>query len=76
MTWLPRKPTPLGFEFKSLVDATSGIMLVIEMCEGKDVDSTKQWFAEFGATTATTLRLTKKYHHTGKEIIGDAWFGS
>ena len=35
LTFLPRKPTPLGFLIKTLVDATTGILLSMELVEGK-----------------------------------------
>ena len=38
--------------------------------------SQKEHVKSFGATTATTLRLTEPYHGTCKRIIGDSWFGS
>lgn len=38
LTWLPRKPTPLGIGMKTLVDHTSGILLHAELCEGKAID--------------------------------------
>ena len=34
LSWVPRKPEPLGVELKTVGDALSGIMLRIEICEG------------------------------------------
>ena len=31
---------------------------------------------KFGATAATTIRLTEPYHGTSKQVIADSWFGS
>ena len=31
---------------------------------------------KFGATVATTIRLTEPYHGTSNQVIADSWFGS
>ena len=38
--------------------------------------STKEFVKPFGATTATTIRLTQPYHGSGCRVIADSWFGS
>ena len=38
--------------------------------------ATKEHVKKFGATCATTLRLTKPLHGSGRVIIADSWFGS
>ena len=53
-----RKPRPIGHEIKNLCDAMSQIVLNLELYEGKDIMSGKNHVKEYGATTATTLRLT------------------
>lgn len=58
LQYIIRKPTPLGILLKSVCDATTGIMLHAELVEGKGVDDLKPWFKEYGATTATTLRVS------------------
>jgi hypothetical protein len=47
-----------------------------DLVEGADVDATKEFYSEFGATTGTTLRLVKPWRGSRRVIIGDAWFGS
>lgn len=37
LTYLPRKPTPLGIMLKTLVCAITGILLVAEIDKGKSV---------------------------------------
>lgn len=76
ITYLPRKPTPLGIQLKTCVDATSGVCVNMELCESKEDMKEKKWFDEYGATTSCTLRLTEQYHHQNREVIGDSWFGS
>ena len=57
LTPMPRKPSPLGVCLKTLADC-SNILLLMELVEGQEVDSKKELFADFGATTSCILRLT------------------
>lgn len=76
MTYLPRKPTPYGIMLKSLCCGDSKIMLAAEVSESKDVMATKEYRDVTGASTATTLRLTKYWAGSGRTVIADSWFGS
>lgn len=76
LTLIPRKPTPLGFMFKTLGCASSNILVNLEAVEGAEIDRQKKWVQEFKATTACTLRLTEPYANTGRICIGESWFGS
>lgn len=49
-------------------------MLRIEICEGKEEHTKHKWHAEYGHTTATTLRLTEPWHGSGRVVFGDSWF--
>ena len=73
---IKRKPRGVGCEVKAVSDATSNIMLHIELNEGKSAMASKRWQKEFGAGTATTLRLTSPWHGSGRIVYGDSWFGS
>jgi hypothetical protein len=42
----------------------------------EEVDAQKEYVAQYKATTACTLRITKPWHGSGRIVIGDAWFGS
>ena len=75
-TYLPRKPTPLGIGIKCMVDHTSGIMLCADLLEGKGIDNKKEFVAEYGVATATTLRLVAPYFGSARVVIADSWFGS
>lgn len=66
----------MGFELRTLVCGDSGVLLNMELCEGKDLEDTKEWVDDWGKHTAATLRLTKPYHHLGKTLVADSWFGS
>ena len=48
----------------------------MELYEGREYMKSKKNVKEYGATCATTLRLTKPWAGTGRVIIGDSWFGS
>jgi hypothetical protein len=36
MSYVPRKPVPLGCEVKCVADGTSGVMMYIELQEGRE----------------------------------------
>ena len=76
LTYLPRKPTPLGIGIKCMVDHTSGIMFYANLLEGKGIDNKKEFVAEYGVATATTLRLVAPYFGSAHVVIADSWFGS
>ncbi|XP_051167804.1 uncharacterized protein LOC127285709 [Leptopilina boulardi] len=73
---IKRKPKGVGCECKTLADVQTGIMIGIEINEGKEVMKDKLWQKEFGAGTATTLRLTQPWFGTGRIVVGDSWFAS
>lgn len=76
LTLIPRKPTPLGFMFKTMACASSRVLLFFEPVEGKEIDSKKKWYKDFGATTACTLRLVQDWKGAGYIVVADSWFGS
>ena len=73
-SWVPRKPEPLGVELKSVGDALSGVMLRLEICEGKEAMAAKPFAADWGATTATTMRLFEPWFNTDRVGAADSWF--
>ena len=73
-SWVPRKPEPLGAELKTLADALCGMMLHIEICEGKTAHAAQEYTAQYGVTTATTLRVCKQLFGTDTVVYGDSWF--
>ena len=70
------KPRPIGNEMKNMSDGISKIVLHLKLYEGRDIMCDKKYVKGFGATTATTLQLTKTYHASGRRVIADSWFGS
>ncbi len=76
LIWIPRKPTPLGFMLKTVVDQSSGVLLEAEIVEGAEIDEKKEFVEQWGKTTATTLRLMRRWWSTGKIGVADSWFAS
>ena len=69
------KSRPVGNEVKNLANAASQIVLNLELYEGKEPMSAKE-FKPFGAPKATNIRLNQPYHGSGHRVIADSWFGS
>ena len=80
ISFILRKPEPLGTEFKNICCGETGIMQCLEICRGKEGMKEKRLQRELGATAACTVRLTELCHqeqHSPKDLVmGDAWFGS
>ena len=62
LMYIPRKPTPLGFMLKTLVDTATGILLNAEIVEGSEEDANKAFNGEWGKSTGCTLRLSAPWH--------------
>jgi len=83
-----RKPKPLGTEFKCIADSKTGVMIALDICEGKEAMSKKELSKELGNSASTTLRLIEegKHHanydseHSDEQrksiFMADSWFGS
>ena len=71
-----RKPLLIGSEIKDIYDSVTNIVLHLELYEGREIMSQKDFVKEYGATDATTLQLTDSYHDSGRRIIADSGFGS
>ena len=56
---IKQKPKGIGCDVKTAADVLSGILLNLEINEGKDVMKDLRWQKELGAGTATTLRVTE-----------------
>ena len=86
ISFVPRKPVPLGLELKCVADGTSGVMMYLELQEGKTRMMRLRFADEYPATVATTLRMVaamglgeKNLPHNDKlrrVVIGDSWFAS
>ena len=76
LTYIPRKPTPLGIMLKTIVDGETGILLHAELVEAAEVMRELQYVKEWGQTTATILRLAEPFQGKARILIIDSWFGS
>jgi hypothetical protein len=86
LSYILRKPKPLGTEFKNIVCGTTRIMLALEIQEGKFPMREKQHCTRLGATAACTTRLMELVAGCGQSKteaeakldigLGDSWFGS
>ncbi len=74
LSHIPRKPEPLGTEFKSISDPITGCMLALEIQRGKEGMKDLRYNRDLGNTCGCTLRLTELTGCAG--VKGDAWFGS
>ena len=72
-TKIARKPEGVGAEFKSLADAETSCILVLDPMEGADRNALKE-YNNLGAGIGTCLRLTKPWHGTNRVLTGDSWF--
>lgn len=71
-----RKPVPKGTEMKAMCDGDSGIMLRVEVLEGKERMKQKEFWREYGTSTACVLRMGRAYAGSGRVMCHDAWFTS
>jgi hypothetical protein len=84
LSFIPRKPEPLGAEFKCICCAITGIMIWIELQRGKDGMRAAEYSAASGVTAACTMRGARdsKYcvgddeDDTNEMFFGDSWFSS
>lgn len=86
LSYVPRKPIPLGCEVKCVADGTSGVMMHIELQEGKTRMRRLRFANEYPATVATTLRMVAAMGLGEKSlppaeklrrvVVADSWFAS
>lgn len=58
ISFVKRKPKPLGTEFKDVCDGCHGVMLFLEIQEGKDRMREKTFRLELGGLAATAMRCS------------------
>ena len=87
LSYIKRKPEPLGTKFKVANDGFSGMMAWIKIQEGKERMTRRDFFPELGATAGCVMRGVKnceKYESKSDNNkssrtdlwLGDSWFGS
>jgi Transposase IS4 len=70
LSWIARKPEPLGTEFKNVACTASGLMIELELQEGKMPMREKEYSQLHGVTAATSLRLLQGTKRCGQVPIG------
>jgi hypothetical protein len=90
LSFIPRKPEPLGAEFKAVCCAATSVMVWIEPQRGRDAMRAAEFGAGSGVTAACTMRGardSKRYVRFGDDegpdeddpnevFFGDSWFSS
>jgi hypothetical protein len=86
LSYVPHKPVPLGCEAKYMADSTSGVMMYIELQEGKTRMKRLRFADEYPATVATTLRMVAAMRlgeislppaeKLRRVVVCDSWFAS
>ncbi len=77
MTQMKGKPEPVSFMYKTICCAETGIVIAMELQEGKDVMASREYSrAGEKSSTAVTLRLTDFLPGQGYSVTGDSWFTS
>jgi hypothetical protein len=78
ISYIQRKPRPLGTEMKCVADAVTGMMVHLEIQEGRDAMRKARLSAEQGVTAACTVRLADAVgdNAVSRTYVADSWFGS
>jgi len=81
ISFIMRKPKPLGTEFKCTACSITGVMHCLEVQRGKVGMSVQKYNATLGATVGCSLRLIEQTIAPEAASLthglrGDAWFGS
>ena len=70
------KPEPVGLQFWNASDCSTGILLNLELNEGKLRNAQKDYRDRFPVQQALVLRLTQSYHGSLRQIYADSYFSS
>jgi hypothetical protein len=86
LSYILRKPEPLGVELKVVSCGMTGIMLHLEIQKGKGPMADTKYTSEYGASAACTLRGAAGTKGSGRAqsvlervtetVYGDSWFSS
>ena len=85
ISYIMRKPEPLGIEWKVTCCTVTGIILKLEIMRGKEGMKNSKYQSEYGATTACVVRHVEattgcgrpaNEHPMGTHKSGDSWFAS
>ncbi|KAL3908548.1 MAG: hypothetical protein SGILL_008440 [Bacillariaceae sp.] len=80
ISYVQRKPKPLGTELKCVADVSSGVMLHLEIQRGKKGMQNAKYSKALGGTSSCTLRMVEQAvtQSSGSKdtVYGDSWFAS
>jgi hypothetical protein len=78
VTKCPRKPEPFNMELKNACDGDTGIMLVVEIQEGKERMAIKRHHDEMSNAASIVMRLCEEGDFCGSRriVYGDSFFAS
>lgn len=76
VTKIARKPKGIGAELKSAADGESGVIIRLEVQEGKEAMANKEFMDRHAAHTAITLRLVQPWFGSKRVILADSAFAS
>ena len=71
---LKNKPQPVSFMLKTMADCDTGVIIKIELQEGKEEMKLKRFSDTMKPSTAVVRRLLEDYEGSGRTIFGDSWF--
>ena len=78
LSFVERKPEPLGTESKTVCEGTMGICVYMEIQKGKIAMARKKWCRNYKATTACTVRMIDKMglreHESDLYDDPDMWY--
>ena len=85
LSYIFRKPDPLGTKFKTVACSVTGALLFIEVQRGKEGTKDSRYQKELGATEAYTKRMMEETKGIGQKskkggpkdcFLFDRWFAS
>ena len=72
LTYLPRKPKPLGWMLKTACCSVTGVYINAELTMKKTLMDALEFVSEHRATCACTLCLVKPWFPTNRIVVGDS----
>jgi hypothetical protein len=73
---IARKPKGVGCEVKCIADCFSGIMMGLEIQQGKSENMMHKFADQYAFHIAITLRLSEPWFHSFRTLIADSAFAS
>ena len=73
---IARKPKGVGAEIMGVSDVETGILMQVELVEGRHSPRAKAYDKDYPKGTAAVLRLTRRWRGAAHVVLGDSAFGS